>query len=468
MSESELVDVLVGALLSRLSEPASARALAGSLAPFLHDHAEGEWMSTADAARYLGTTATALHKRTAARSIPCHQDRPGGRLSFRRSELDAWRCSGRADRFRLASRTGKNAAGAGNSRSPVNRRRGLYVRSAHNQAPPRRRQPSGGMAQRSLPHEQFAAYEGRRTRVEKNLYESSRLDPRGRPMAVYEIGYRDSTGKQRWQTVRGGITAARAERDRILGARAQPGARVLPNPRLRFGDAAEAWLQGLKSGNTRPTTQSSYANSIRVHLSPRWGRRRLDHVTVTDAVALVRELRHEGKAESTIATILRAASRVFAYARRHLGWAGQDPVALMESGERPRVSQGGRHRLFTRAELQDTLYAALEPFRTVFMLASVTGARESECLGLVWDDVNLQDCEAAWFDSNTKSTVLASASPSRPKKPAEPFRFRPSLPQRSLRTGADPQQWRAMTSCSAHAPAAHSASATCCGSCDGR
>ena len=234
----------------------------------------------------------------------------------------------------------------------------------------------------------------RRTRVERNLYESSRLDPRGRPMTVYEIGYRDSTGTQRWQTVHGGITAARGERDRILGARAQPGARVLPNPRLRFGDAADQWLDGLKSGNTRSTTQASYANSVRSHLAPRWGRHRLDHVTVTHAVELVRELREEGKAESTIATILRAASRVFAYARRHLGWGGQDPIAIMEPGERPRVAQG-EHRLYTRAELQQTLAAAKEPFRTVFMLASVTGARKSECLGLVWGEVDLRDCEAA-------------------------------------------------------------------------
>ena len=119
MSESDLANVFVAALLSRLSEPASARALAESLAPFLRDCAEREWMSTADAARYLGTTATALHKRTAARSIPCHQDQPGGRLSFRRSELDAWRCSGRADRFRAASRAGENRGGAGNSYGPL-------------------------------------------------------------------------------------------------------------------------------------------------------------------------------------------------------------------------------------------------------------------------------------------------------------------------------------------------------------
>jgi hypothetical protein len=63
-------------------------------------------------------------------------------------------------------------------------------------------------------------------RVERNLYR--------RPDGKQEIGYRDSAGRQRWKVVEGGITAARAERDTILEARAR-GDRVQPNPRLRFG-----------------------------------------------------------------------------------------------------------------------------------------------------------------------------------------------------------------------------------------
>ncbi len=49
----------------------------------------------------------------------------------------------------------------------------------------------------------------RRTSVERNIYK--RADGR------LELGYRDSTGKQRWRVIGGGIMAARAERDAILG-----------------------------------------------------------------------------------------------------------------------------------------------------------------------------------------------------------------------------------------------------------
>lgn len=56
-----------------------------------------------------------------------------------------------------------------------------------------------------------------------------------------EIGYRDSGGTQRWAGPFDTITAARAERDSILGAKGK-GERVQPNPRLMFGDALDRWL----------------------------------------------------------------------------------------------------------------------------------------------------------------------------------------------------------------------------------
>jgi hypothetical protein len=81
----------------------------------------------------------------------------------------------------------------------------------------------------------------RRTRVEKNIYKRS-------DGKTFEVGYRDSTGRQRWEVVSGGIMSARARRDAILGAKGQ-GEVVQPNLRLRFG------CQGrLKSDPLAPTT----------------------------------------------------------------------------------------------------------------------------------------------------------------------------------------------------------------------
>jgi integrase len=225
----------------------------------------------------------------------------------------------------------------------------------------------------------------RRTRVERNIYR--------RADGKLEVGYRDSAGKQRWQTVPGGITAARAERDSILGAKGK-GERVQPNPRLRFDEAADRWLAE-QVVELRDATQASYRNSVETHLRPRWGRRRLDAITVDDAARLVRELRGEGKAEWTISTVLRAASRIFKFARRRMNWHGENPITGLEKGERPKTGQTARRRIFQGDELQHTLAAAYEPFRTLFGVAATTGARLSECLGLVWADLDLSDPDDA-------------------------------------------------------------------------
>lgn len=100
----------------------------------------------------------------------------------------------------------------------------------------------------------------RRQRVERNIYQ--RTNAAGR--AVFELGYRDSAGRQRWKVVEGGITAARAARDDVLG-REGKGAHVQPNPRLRFEDAADRWLAE-QVAELRPATQAIYRSAVDTHL----------------------------------------------------------------------------------------------------------------------------------------------------------------------------------------------------------
>jgi integrase len=225
----------------------------------------------------------------------------------------------------------------------------------------------------------------RRIRLERNIYR--------RPSGTYEIGYRDAAGKQRWRKVEGGITAARAARDELLARKAR-GERVTTSPRLRFGDAAAQWLAG-SVVDLRPATQSCYRNALDQHLFKRFEQRRLDAISPDDLAEMVRELRDEGLAESTIVIVVGVTNRVYRYAARRLGWAGANPVSLMLSSERPKPSQSQRRRVFEAGELEQTIGAADEPFRTLFTVAALTGARLSELLGLTWDNVRTQDLDDA-------------------------------------------------------------------------
>jgi hypothetical protein len=92
----------------------------------------------------------------------------------------------------------------------------------------------------------------RRVRVERNIYRRS--------TGVLDVGFRDASGAQRWRTVDGGLMAARKVRDELLALRGR-GATVAPASRLRFGEAADSWLNGPVL-DLRPSTQAGYRNAV--------------------------------------------------------------------------------------------------------------------------------------------------------------------------------------------------------------
>ena len=70
-------------------------ALALRLAPHLHQPTapaeSGGWLDFDGALAHLGMKRGTLYKLTSSGTIPFHQDGPGCKLWFRRSELDEWR-----------------------------------------------------------------------------------------------------------------------------------------------------------------------------------------------------------------------------------------------------------------------------------------------------------------------------------------------------------------------------------------
>jgi integrase len=231
----------------------------------------------------------------------------------------------------------------------------------------------------------MAADAPRRVRVERGIYR--------RPTSVLEVGYRNERGRQRWRTVAGGILAARKVRDDLSARRAR-GESVAPKAKLRFGEAAAAWLDGPVL-DLRDTTQAKYGCMVREHLGPRFAQSTLDALSADHMAMLVREARAEGKSEATIAVILSVVGHVYKFAARRLGWTGTIPTALMARSERPKISQTKRRPIFTGQELEQTIAAAHEPFRTLFVVAALTGARISELCGLTWGDLTLTVSEEA-------------------------------------------------------------------------
>lgn len=227
-----------------------------------------------------------------------------------------------------------------------------------------------------------------RVHVERNIY--YRLNAVGKK--IYEINWRDSTGKQCRRVVGPKISAARVERDKELAKRGnnEP---APANPRLTLGAAADGYTEN-KVADLRESTQHTIGWAIRCHLRPRFGGRRLDRISADDWAAFIRDLR-AGLAESSVESVLKAARGIYAYAARRLNWNGQNTLALLDRSELPKVSEKAPRRMFSGAELEATLRAAVGQNRVIFATGGTAGSRISETLGLIEEDLDLADLDQA-------------------------------------------------------------------------
>lgn len=121
-------------------------------------------------------------------------------------------------------------------------------------------------------------------------------------------------------------------------------------------------------------------------------------------------------------------NRVYRYAARRLGWSGPNPVSLMLPSERPKPSRDVRRRFFKAGELEQTIAAAEEPYRTLFTVAALTGAR----LRSFWRSDGPTSGWTIWTmrrsSSRTRSTARGTWGQPRPMAQRGRFRFLASWP----------------------------------------
>jgi excisionase family DNA binding protein len=86
--DASVLDALIADLADRVAAAVATRLQAAE------GQVECEWLDSRGAADYLGVHRDTLRKLAAERTIPAHQDGPGCKLFFRRSDLDAWRRNG--------------------------------------------------------------------------------------------------------------------------------------------------------------------------------------------------------------------------------------------------------------------------------------------------------------------------------------------------------------------------------------
>ena len=240
-------------------------------------------------------------------------------------------------------------------------------------------------------------YRNRRGESESGIYTIETV----RDGVMFEIGWRDAEGKQRWRRrvdqtgpLLKTVTAARAELAKVLAAKGR-GERMAVDPRLTFDAAADAWWTA-RATRTRPGTQDIYGRHLRLHLRPMFGPRRVVDITPDDVARFIATQETAGLKGWTIKGQVGVLGRVFKYAIRHLGVRAENPVQLLERAERPKVEDEEK-RILSPAEMTRLLATIEDEFRLVFEFASETGARLAEVLGIVWGELDLTPSPTSTF-----------------------------------------------------------------------
>lgn len=142
----------------------------------------------------------------------------------------------------------------------------------------------------------------------------------------------------------------------------------------------------LADTNSKTTrTKEVYLHQLDNVISPKWGSLRLSEVK---PVAVEKWLNEMPVAPATRYKTKGVMSVLFQHAMRY-EWADHNPIRLVRQSAMPQQEE----IVLEPVEVQALLSELRDPFRTLILLASVTGLRRGELFGLKWQDIDFADAE---------------------------------------------------------------------------
>jgi integrase len=165
----------------------------------------------------------------------------------------------------------------------------------------------------------------------------------------------------------------------------------------------------------RSSTCEVYAGFIKLHVTPKWGKLRLDQVKT---VAVEQWLRSLPYAPATRAKIRNILSAIFAHAVRY-GLILHNPI----KGVRCSSKRQREPDVLTPEEFSSLLAELPDRERVMVALAGTAGLRRSELIALKWRDV---DFEGFQLDVN-KSWVHGKIGETKTKASARPVPLHPDV-----------------------------------------
>lgn len=215
---------------------------------------------------------------------------------------------------------------------------------------------------------------GRRPNGDGSVYKA----PDGRWRAVVDLGWVDGQRKRKY--VSGATRSQVLERLRKAQSNVLSG--TVTDDRLTVAAFLARWLEVNLPGTVSGSTLDDYADTVRLHLTPGIGHKKLAKLTVADVDGLLAAKRSAGYKPNSIRIMRAVLRRALGQAERE-GLVPRNVAALSQP---PRLGHV-EGRALTLEQARALLDAAQESTLGVaFVLLLSYGLRRGELLGLAWAD----------------------------------------------------------------------------------
>jgi integrase len=225
------------------------------------------------------------------------------------------------------------------------------------------------------------------------------------------IDFYDQHGKRRWKTLKEGTTKKKAKDElRMVEETIEKGVFLPKNKVPMFSDVAKEWLE-YKKPNLRETSWENCEGHIKNHFEELQDLK-INCIRINTVEKFIRSKQEQGMNINTLRKILVTLGQILSYSVRHR-YIDSNPL---KEAERPKDTREEEKemKILTPEEIRAFLDNVKDPkYKTLFLLAILSGAREGELLGLKWSDVDFEKKQVyiqrtfnkgRWFPTKTKSS----------------------------------------------------------------
>jgi integrase len=166
--------------------------------------------------------------------------------------------------------------------------------------------------------------------------------------------------------------------------------KVTPHSTILFREFVERYFIPNAFPTLKLSTQVRYRRTLKNHLLPAFGEYRLCEIGTLEIQSVALKKMEGGLSWACADHFRNLMSRIFATAKKWGYFAGENPASGVELPENRPVRE---MHILSPEQVPLLLGALREPFRTMVLVAILTGLRVGEILGLRWEDVDFSSSE---------------------------------------------------------------------------